>query len=201
MCPYSRSRLGRPGGSAAKPCDVTILAPRSVPPTARNLPTRVISRRSRTRRYAMIAAATSPGRAAADSPSPASLRRAGHDLARLRPRCGGESPGHFRLSGCSPDRRRPASEPGISNTTVASSSTAGAAAGASFAAGVASAGARASSAPSDHGTAGTRGAVPSAAGSAFRPFRACAGVRVVAFAGAGVRTLRAGAGAGTGSAV
>ena len=57
MCPYSRSRLGRPGGSAAQPSDVTIPAPRSVPPTARNLPTRVISRRSRTRRYATTATA------------------------------------------------------------------------------------------------------------------------------------------------
>ena len=40
--PPFRSRLGRPGGPAARPCDVTIPAPDRFPSSARNLPTQVI---------------------------------------------------------------------------------------------------------------------------------------------------------------
>ena len=100
---------------------------------------------------------------------------------RLWPQCCAESSGHFRLSGRSWERRQPVSEAGISNTTVESSSGASAfarrrrlarrrlaaPAGALAAAvvplaTVASSGAR----PSDHGTAGSHGGPPLAAGLA-----------------------------------
>jgi hypothetical protein len=266
VCPALRSRLSRLSGSAALPCDVTIPAPRSVPLIGANLPTQVISCRSRTRRYAMIANAPrrgarpplprleNPDSGHADTTS-ITVRVRGASRNAMKPRiqcvvesrfhcvrqraersgtpvpwsgpaparCCAESSGHFRLSGRSWERGRPVSEAGISNTTVESSSGAvafpgagGSAAAVAPAAAVVLVATVASSGipPSDHGTAGSHGGLPLAAGLAAgsavgSATRSALGTAACPAACAASRSrLRsrprtlppAGAGAGTGSA-
>jgi hypothetical protein len=115
----------------------------------------------------------------ASGPAPAAIHGPAQTTAAIhgRPSSGRDTvPGHFRLSGRSRERRQPVSEAGISNTTVESSSGASAFAGAGGFAALAGALAAAvvplatvassGAPPSDHGTAGSHGGLPLAAGLA-----------------------------------
>ena len=180
---------------------------------------------------------TASGPAPATIDGPAQTPAAIHGRGKLRPRAmAGPDPaamlgrGHFRLSGRSWERRRPASEAGISKTTVESSSGELAFAGAGRFAGPAGALAAAvvplatvgssGAPPSDHGRAGSHGGPPLAAGwaagSAARPApgaasgaragargAACAAARAASRAASRSRPRalpRGGTGAGAGSA-
>lgn len=144
-----RSRLGCPGGSTARPSDVTIATLDRFPPPPRNF---------RPADFVPVLDTTiSHARGSAQAGCPV--------LRGAWPRRGAiAAAGHFRLGRGSPDCDQPASASGMSNTIVASVA---AVASVTADGGPGAAGASSMALSSDHGFADTREALPSGAGAAF----------------------------------